>query len=96
MDVIEPIPKFSAQLSSIPGVGKVFTMGLEEWRPDLGDKYDVIWNQWCVGHLRDDDLVEYLVRCKGALIEGGFIVVKENLSTQGGDVYDEIDSSVTR
>lgn len=96
VDAIEPIAKFTKPLSAIFGVGKVFASGLEDWRPEPGDRYDVVWNQWCVGHLTDDDLVGYLVRCKGALAEEGFIVVKENLSTKGVDVYDAVDSSVTR
>ena len=49
-----------------------------------------------MGHLTDPELVEYLVRCKSVLAEGGFVVVKENLSTLGDDVYDDLDSSVTR
>jgi len=84
-------------------VGLVQNVGLEEWRPpqpkDGEEKvvYDVIWNQWCLGHLTDDQLVEYLLRCKEVLEpEMGFIVVKENMSTMGGDVFDDEDSSVTR
>lgn len=103
VDVVEPIPKFTAQLASKPGVGLVQNVGLEEWRPpqpkDGEEKvvYDVIWNQWCLGHLTDDQLVEYLLRCKEVLEpEMGFIVVKENMSTMGGDVFDDEDSSVTR
>ena len=96
MDAIEPIEKFTDALRGTPGVGKVLTAGLEEWQPGPDDLYDLIWNQWCVGHLTDDDLVGYLVRCKGALAEGGFVVVKENMSTVGRDDYDQVDSSVTR
>jgi protein N-terminal methyltransferase len=53
----------------------------------------------------DQQLVEYLERCKDVLRrdsveEGGkttgLIVVKENLSTSGVDLFDEEDSSVTR
>lgn len=41
--------------------------------------------------------MEYLLRCKEVLEpEMGFIVVKENMSTIGGDVFDDEDSSVTR
>jgi protein N-terminal methyltransferase len=78
-------------------------VGLEQW--DFGGsdaldggsfKYDLIWNQWCLGHLTDAQLVEYLARCSSILKEGGFIVVKENLSTGEADVFDEVDSSVTR
>ncbi|KAM6515494.1 hypothetical protein FSOLCH5_009719 [Fusarium solani] len=51
---------------------------------------------WCVGHLPDDLLVEYFERCKSALAPDGVIVIKENLSTNGVDVFDDLDSSVTR
>lgn len=59
-------------------------------------KYDLIWNQWCLGHLTDAQLMEYLKKCKGVLKEGGWIVVKENMSTSGEDIFDDVDSSVTR
>ncbi|KZF26195.1 hypothetical protein L228DRAFT_242627 [Xylona heveae TC161] len=75
-------------------------------------KYDLIWNQWCVGHLTDEQLVAYLKRCAQALAPGGWIIVKENNTTstkkvpnvkpkwiedeEEEDLYDEEDSSVTR
>lgn len=42
--------------------------------------------------------MEYLSKCGGVLKEGGFVIVKENLITDsnGDDVFDEVDSSVTR
>jgi protein N-terminal methyltransferase len=40
--------------------------------------------------------VEYLKRCAKGIREGGVIVVKENISNCPNDVYDELDSSVTR
>lgn len=101
VDVVEPIAKFTEKLASLPNVS-VTNIGLEEWVPPSssavseGQGYDLIWNQWCVGHLTDEQLVAYLQRCQGALAEGGVIVVKENLSTSGVDLFDEVDSSVTR
>jgi len=32
-----------------------------------GSGYDVIWAQWTLGHLTDEELVEFLQKCKGAL-----------------------------
>lgn len=97
MDIVEPVSKFTAQLVGKPGIGDIFNVGLEQWTPDEGDlQYDLIWNQWCVGHLTDEQLVAYLRRCKAALKEGGLIVVKENLVTGAEDVFDSLDSSVTR
>lgn len=101
VDVVEPVEKFArvvrdGKLKKDGVVGDIYVTGLESWAPEK--KYDVIWNQWCVGHLTDAQLVAYLVRCKTALTESGFVVVKENISTDpdGEDIYDDLDSSVTR
>jgi protein N-terminal methyltransferase len=79
-------------------------------RQGEGGNYDLIWNQWCLGHLKDAELSDYLRRCGEAVRRGtteeeeaggsggGWIVVKENMSTDpdGRDIYDEVDSNVTR
>jgi len=97
VDVIEPIAKFTAGLKGKPGVRNIFNMGLEDWEPEKDVQYDLIWIQWCVGHLTDAQLVGFLERCKSVLNpEWGLIVVKENNSTSGGDDFDETDSSITR
>jgi protein N-terminal methyltransferase len=71
---------------------------LEDWSPQESEesKYDVIWNQWCLGHLTDTQLTTYLEKCQKVLKADGLIIVKENMSTSGEDVFDELDSSVTR
>lgn len=97
VDVIEPVAKFAIALQAKAGVRNTFTLGLEEWQPEDGARYDLIWTQWCVGYLTDDELVRYLQRCKEALdSSAGVIVIKENLSTSGYDLFDDTDSSVTR
>ncbi|KAF4853318.1 Alpha N-terminal protein methyltransferase 1 [Colletotrichum siamense] len=97
VDIVEPIAKFTAALQEKLGVGSVFNIGLEEWKPLDGTAYDLVWNQWCVGHLTDEQLVAYLRRCKEVIAStDGVIVVKENLSTSGVDLFDDVDSSVTR
>jgi protein N-terminal methyltransferase len=53
-------------------------------------------SQWCIGHLTDAALVEYLRRCMNGIRDDGVIVVKENISNSGDDIFDELDSSVTR
>jgi protein N-terminal methyltransferase len=74
----------------------VYNVGLETWAAE--GKYDLIWNQWCLGQLNDRQLEEYLRRCKRWVKKGGWVVVKENMSTEpdGEDVFDEVDSSVSR
>ena len=64
--------------------------------------YNLIWIQWCVGHITDAQLVLFLRNCRGWLRKGGWVVVKENMSTtrdeEGNvvDIFDKLDSSVTR
>lgn len=121
VDVVEPVKKFTDELVQSLGngeyagdgdskdgkgqVGEVINLGLQDWVPQKG-AYDVIWNQWCLGHLTDKQLVAYLKRCKAGLrlaqkseeTSRSWVVVKENLSTDlfHRDIYDEEDSSVTR
>ena len=109
VDVVEPVKKFTDQFTTdqphlFTGedacVGDVFNIGLAEWVVPKRTKYDVVWCQWCVGHLNDEQLVAALKRIKGSLEVGGWVVVKENVSTGDGevevDIFDEEDSSVTR
>ena len=42
--------------------------------------YDLIWIQWVIGHLIDEDLINFLVKCKKHLSPSGVIFVKDNLS----------------
>ncbi|KAK4555054.1 hypothetical protein LTR86_007820 [Recurvomyces mirabilis] len=100
VDVVEPVEVFTEKVKGKSGVGVVYNVGLEAWFPEREEVglYDVIWNQWCVGQLTDAQFIAYLKRLPPVLSEGGWIVVKENLSNHylGEDVYDETDSSVTR
>jgi protein N-terminal methyltransferase len=103
-DLVDPVESFNKTVMEgeflraereAGKIGEVFTLGLQEFTPEKG-KYSVIWNQWCLGHLRDADLVEYFGRCREGLVpDGGVIVVKENLAS-GQDNYDGTDSSFTR
>ncbi|KAF4769406.1 hypothetical protein HAV15_008763 [Penicillium sp. str.  len=101
VDIVEPVEKFTQALKE--GVlkergviGNIYNIGLEDWSPQK--KYDLIWTQWCVGHLTDSQLVGYIAKCRASLNKSGIMVVKENLSTNplGQDMYDDLDSSVTR
>jgi protein N-terminal methyltransferase len=77
---------------------------------DAESGYDVIWCQWCLGHLSDFDLIAFLKRSQEALRTlisitdirtKPLIIVKENTCCdlpdgRGVTVFDEQDSSVTR
>ena len=102
VDVVEPVAKFAEQARALPPtelgegqIGKVFVCGLEDWYPDESTPYDLIWHQWCLGNLNNSALDAHLCRCTRALRPGGWIVAKENISWTE-DIYDEVDSSVTR
>lgn len=72
--------------------------------------FDVIWCQWCLGHMNDAELVAFFKSCKSALRSAidesdprtqSLIIVKENTCFDEPDgspatVYDPQDSSVTR
>lgn len=100
VDIVEPVGKFAEEahrrLGADERLGDVYVVGLESWVPTK--KYDLVWNQWCVGYLTDEQLVGHLRRCKEALTEQGIVVVKENLSTviEREDTFDEVDGGVTR
>jgi protein N-terminal methyltransferase len=95
--VIEPVAKFTENLKGTGGIRSIFNVGLEEWHPAQDVEYDLIWNQWCICHLTDQQLVQYLEKCKTVLRPGdGFITIKENLSIRGVDVFDDMDSTITR
>jgi len=105
VDVVEPVANLTAVITEGNDfadmrekgrIGKVYNVGLESWTPEV--QYDMIWNQWCLGQLNDKQVLDYLVRSKRYLKKGGWVVVKENMSTEPDeeDVFDEADSSVTR
>ena len=106
VDLVEPVEHFVrelehgeplADLRQAGRVGRVFAMGLEDWQPEHG-RYDLIWNQWCLGHLTDAQLLAYLTRCRQAIKHEGWLIVKENISTHPDqlDIFDDVDNSVTR
>eukprot|EP00112_Aurelia_sp_Birch-Aquarium-sp1_P005632 Seg1641.20 transcript_id=Seg1641.20/GoldUCD/mRNA.D3Y31 product="N-terminal Xaa-Pro-Lys N-methyltransferase 1" protein_id=Seg1641.20/GoldUCD/D3Y31 len=75
-------------------VNEFFAAGLQDFKPK--DKsYDVIWLQWVVGHLTEDDFVSCLKRFKQGLKPGGVICIKDNVASVEA-IFDDNDSSVTR
>ncbi|KAJ3520847.1 hypothetical protein NMY22_g12564 [Coprinellus aureogranulatus] len=80
-------------------------LGYQPSRPadDINLGFDIIWCQWCLGHLSDADLVDFFNRSHAALKKDNprsLIVVKENvcgdLDGKPNTVFDEQDSSLTR
>lgn len=77
-------------------VENFYCSGLQEFTPTENHKYDVIWIQWVLGYITDDDLVEFLNKCCKLLNPNGVIVVKENISQEEEGEIDSEDSSITR
>ncbi|RVE44550.1 hypothetical protein evm_010796 [Chilo suppressalis] len=99
VDMVEQDEKFVSTAKQLIGednnkLGTVYKIGLQHFKPQK--TYDVVWCQWVLGHLNDNDLIALLERFTEALSENGVIVIKENLSTSEEIEYDEDDSSVTR
>ena len=72
VDLVEQNPKFLEQAKKYlgvdseggaPKIGNLICSGLQDYTPREG-AYDVIWCQWVLGHLTDDDLVAFFKRAK--------------------------------
>ncbi|KHJ40468.1 hypothetical protein D918_09514 [Trichuris suis] len=99
VDVTKEFLDASADYMGFRVNGKVvekFCCGLQHFVPPA-NRYDLIWIQWVSGQLTDNDLKQFLLRCKSALSsDGGAIVLKENISSTEKPLFDELDHSVTR
>ena len=61
-----------------PRVERFICETMQAFTPEAG-RYDVIWLQWCIGCVTDDDLVAFLGRCCDGLAPGGMIIIKDNV-----------------
>ncbi|EMS61992.1 Alpha N-terminal protein methyltransferase 1 [Triticum urartu] len=105
VDLVEPVAHFleaaRENLSSCMDVeqdthkaANFYCTPLQDFTPEEG-RYDVIWIQWCIGQLTDDDFISFFNRAKVGLKPDGFFVLKENIA-KNGFVLDKEDNSVTR
>ncbi|KAF2364884.1 Alpha-N-methyltransferase NTM1, partial [Trinorchestia longiramus] len=104
VDLVEQSPEFVEKAKEIfasnSKIGEIYCMGLQDFTPSPGI-YDVVWTQWVLGYLRDDDLITFFRRMSESLKPNGVLVVKENFTTEcdgipAHTVLDSEDSSVTR
>lgn len=81
-------PKIKGRVGYVPSAG------------EAEEGYDVVWCQWCLGHLNDADLVAFLRKCKTALRnpKRSIVIVKENLCAgeEATTIFDTDDSTLTR
>lgn len=68
VDMVEQNANFLEKAKSYLGekclkqIGEFYSQGLQDFKPERG-KYDVIWMQWVLGHLTDEDLINFLKVC---------------------------------
>jgi len=74
---------------------RYFCQGLQDFEPKE-DYYDIIWIQWVVIYLTDEDFISFLKRCAKGLTKNGMIVIKDNTCEDEAFIVDRSDSSVTR
>lgn len=98
-DLVEPSPRLISSAPDYLGDQsakcRYFCKGLQDFEP-MEQSYDIIWIQWVIGYLTDDDLVEFLKRCAVSLRRGGVVVVKDNTCEQEAFIVDRDDGSSTR
>jgi protein N-terminal methyltransferase len=71
-------------------------MGLQEFK--FVKKYDIVWVQWVLCYLTDEDMVRFLKEAKENLVsqEHSMIFLKENVTDGELPVFDESDNSMVR
>lgn len=105
VDLLEPVPHFleaarvslASENSTAPDMHKAanfICVPLQDFTPAAG-RYDVIWIQWCISQLADDDFIAFFKRARIGLKPGGLFILKENVARQGF-VLDNKDKSITR
>ncbi|XP_022146716.1 alpha N-terminal protein methyltransferase 1 isoform X2 [Momordica charantia] len=106
VDLLEPVshfleaareslaPENSGASSDMHKATNFFCVPLQEFTPAAG-RYDIIWVQWCIGHLTDEDFISFFKRAKAGLKGGGIFILKENIA-RSGFILDKEDRSITR
>lgn len=107
VDMVEQDEKFSKKaldyctncdentLNISKRLGTIYNVGLQKFSPEVG-KYDLIWSQWVLDHMTDEDLLALFRRLRTGLTKNGYLVLKENVTSSKKMELDEVSSSVTR
>lgn len=86
--------KVYLKADAVSRVKNYYAVGLQNFSP-AESWYDVIWVQWVMAHLTDEDFVAFLKRAISGLTANGLIIVKENIA-KDEDIFEDDDSSITR
>lgn len=101
VDLVEPVAAFLEQARvELPAkrVRRSSAVGLQDWQPEQHvDTYSMVWVQWVLLYLTDDDTISFLRRAASSLSRNGYIVVKESVAKAGRGWYADVaDGSLTR
>ncbi len=101
VELLEPSAAFLATAAKTLDASRVrasHQLALQDFTPAAGAAYALVWVQWVLNYLTDDDLVAFLRRCAAALGgAGACVVVKESVAKPGSGFYaDHADASITR
>ena len=101
VDVVEASSRLLCESPEYIGDGaskcRFYCQGLQDWTPPAR-RYSIIWIQWVLCYLTDEDIVAFLKRCAEGLLEDGkgVIILKENTCGEEAFVVDSEDASVCR
>ena len=94
IDLLEQNEKFVAYCKEIfknnKKIRQIYNSSLQEFK--FEKKYDLIWVQWCLENLEDEDLDPFLKKCLNALNENGIVIIKENLFEFPTDIKENIEN----
>ena len=100
VELLEPNADFvAAARGALPAarLAACHTVALQAFAPPAGRAYAVVWVQWTLNYLTDDDVAAFLRRAAAALEPGGAVVVKESVAREGRGFYaDAGEASITR
>ena len=71
------VEKSKEELSSFTNVRSIQQCSLQLFEFNKR-KYDLIWIQWCLENLEDEDLDLFISKCYNGLNDNGIVIVKEN------------------
>ena len=81
IDLVEKDKKFiekcKIKFKGNDKIKNIYMSPLESFK--FEKNYDLIWVQWCLENLEDEDLEPFLNKCYEHLNDNGIIIVKENL-----------------
>jgi len=100
-DLVEPSPRLISCAPTYLGDEyaskcRYFCTGLQDFTPEEEQYYEIIWIQWVIIYITDEDFIDFLKRCAVGLRKGGVIVIKDNTCEDEAFIHDRDDSSITR